>query len=230
MSTARERHSQKLTAKAETMTIKQLEDLLITFRDQKPILKQILARKKGEEYEEDESDQESSSDDEPDNYENKAFSYDEVARHVAKISIDSIQEIINTMESNLVYLHRIVDERQERKYKREEEAALQRARDMVAKKSAENRKAMEEKNKSEPVAKTTGTTMPIAKVQKIIGHYSLEQLQDFNVEEYEGLDYGVNVRGDTVDESGNFIGHWDGKTITRTEPPLDWEVIMGSYS
>jgi hypothetical protein len=43
-----------------------------------------------------------------------------------------------------------------------------------------------------------GTTIPIALAKKIAS-YTIDQLQDFNSHIIDGIEYGINIRGDVVD-------------------------------
>ena len=56
--------------------------------------------------------------------------------------------------------------------------------------------------------------------------YSIEQLSDFDAFTHEGVDYGRNARGDVVNSHGNFVGHWNGKTVNRkVAKPADWDEV-----
>ena len=53
--------------------------------------------------------------------------------------------------------------------------------------------------------------------------YTTEQLREFDPFTYEGHeDYSVNVAGDAIDGDSKYLGHWDGKTLTKGEPPAYW--------
>jgi hypothetical protein len=57
--------------------------------------------------------------------------------------------------------------------------------------------------------------------------FTLEQLQDFGEIDELGGDFGVNVRGDTVDGFGDYVGFWDGKKLVKkSEKPDDWDTVM----
>jgi hypothetical protein len=56
--------------------------------------------------------------------------------------------------------------------------------------------------------------------------YTLEQLADFDSFNYEGVNYGRNVRNDVATTDGEYAGHWNGKTINKGTEPADWNDIM----
>jgi len=56
--------------------------------------------------------------------------------------------------------------------------------------------------------------------------YTIEQLADLDGFHHDGKDYGRNCRGDVVDEGGEYIGVWDGKTIKSGPAPADWAEIQ----
>lgn len=57
--------------------------------------------------------------------------------------------------------------------------------------------------------------------------YTVEQLTDWEELTWEGAEFGRNIRGDVIDGEGNFVGHWDGKTLDRSAPkPADWDTVM----
>jgi len=74
---------------------------------------------------------------------------------------------------------------------------------------------------SEPAAKGAKAPKPPPKKS-----YKLEQLQDFGELEHEGVEYGVNARGDVVDTDGAYVGNWDGKKIIKGDKPADWAKVM----
>jgi hypothetical protein len=64
--------------------------------------------------------------------------------------------------------------------------------------------------------------------KKYVTTYTLEQLQDFSPISIEGEDYGVNKRGDVVDDDGGFVGLYNvlSKKINRDAPkPENWDEI-----
>ena len=81
---------------------------------------------------------------------------------------------------------------------------------------------------SEPVAKASEPAAKGAKAPKPSPKksYKLEQLQDFGELEHEGVEYGVNARGDVVDTDGAYVGNWDGKKIVKGDKPADWAKVM----
>ena len=114
-------------------------------------------------------------------------------------------------------------EKKERK-KREpmtEEAKAARKEKMAAKKAA-----------AEPVAAPVAPVAPVAPgapkkafAKKKIT-YTMEQLKDFDEFEFEGENYGRNVRGDMVNGEGVYVGNWNGTEIVEGAPPADWETVM----
>ena len=62
--------------------------------------------------------------------------------------------------------------------------------------------------------------------------YTIGQLSDFeDAVEFEGENYGRNIRGDMVDSDFNFVGRWDakGKKLDRSAAkPADWEAIYAA--
>ena len=321
MSDAKAKKMQKLREKAETMTIKQLEDLLITFTEQKPVVKQILATKKGEEYIEN---SESDSNDES-GLLTDSLSYKEIFKLVENLSYERLQKMISNIDNNVFHLRVVArkkyDERslkkmelhrekmkalREKEEKEEKEKkkvspppkrpmaheikiegnyTLEKLQDFgeieidgeeyginirgdivntngdyMGRLNSRGDKIIKGKRPSDwsavmpgfieedeitgtttvidetPKAvekvepKMVGTTKPIVEVKRLIGKYTLEELQDFDELEYEDENWGINARMDVVDYNGNFIGRWDGKAIVPVEKPLDWEIITKSFS
>lgn len=73
----------------------------------------------------------------------------------------------------------------------------------------------------------SGTTIPIELAKKLAS-YTLEQLQDFDGYIIGGEEYGINVRGDTIDADANYMGHYNFKTEKLTKggkAPPDWSRI-----
>jgi hypothetical protein len=127
-------------------------------------------------------------------------------------------------------------ERKKREPMTEEAKALRKAK-MAAKKagnsSAEESAASEEETlrpaeaapaAAAPVAKKLVAKKPVAKPVT----YTIEQLADFDFFDHDGTSYGRNARGDVADDEGEFVGHWDGKTVTKTEVPADWAAVMAA--
>lgn len=57
--------------------------------------------------------------------------------------------------------------------------------------------------------------------------YTLEQLRDWDVIEIDGKEYGKNARGDVIDDTGKYMGWWNGKYLSKLTPkPADWDKIM----
>lgn len=76
-----------------------------------------------------------------------------------------------------------------------------------------------------------GTTIPIALAKKIAS-YTIDQLQDFNSHIIDGIEYGINIRGDVVDTDGTFIGYYDEKAkklLKGVVQPADWSRVMSLY-
>jgi len=58
--------------------------------------------------------------------------------------------------------------------------------------------------------------------------YTLEQLTDFVVLTIEDNEFGINARGDVIDDSMEYVGHYDAekKVLDRSAPkPADWATI-----
>jgi len=92
----------------------------------------------------------------------------------------------------------------------------------------ETKKAAAEKRAATKSAKADSTppNAPGApKKAKAPKFYTVQQLRDFDPFDYEGENYAVNVRGDVVDDDSNYVGFWDGATLTRRPPPEDWVEI-----
>jgi hypothetical protein len=105
-------------------------------------------------------------------------------------------------------------------------AKAKRAATLAAKKEAA--KSEEDEEVAEEAGEVKPTTKPSKPIKKPT--YTLEQLQDFAQMDYEGEIYGVNVRGDVVDDY-KYVGRWDEetKTIIKGKKPADWgEVQPGS--
>jgi hypothetical protein len=61
--------------------------------------------------------------------------------------------------------------------------------------------------------------------------YTLEELKDFAPFTYEGEDFGVNKRGDVVNNDGDYVGNYDAKKKklnTKAVKPADWDEITAS--
>jgi hypothetical protein len=78
----------------------------------------------------------------------------------------------------------------------------------------------------EPVA----VAKPAAfKAKKVVEKYTMEQLTDFNEQSIDGMDYGVNARGDVIDSDLKYVGAYDTatKAIKRdAAAPADWDAIV----
>jgi hypothetical protein len=108
---------------------------------------------------------------------------------------------------------------------REANKAAKAADAVPAEPAAEPAAPAAEAPKAEPKAEPKKT---FAKKAVAKPSYTLEQLQDFEEKEINGETYGVNPRGDTVDNEGGYVGNWDGKALNKAAPkPADWEKIMG---
>jgi len=79
---------------------------------------------------------------------------------------------------------------------------------------------------AEPAAKEAKAEKPAKAVKPAKKSYTLEQLQDFGELEHEGVEYGANARGDVVNTDGAYVGHWDGKKLTKGDKPADWAKVM----
>ena len=84
-------------------------------------------------------------------------------------------------------------------------------------------------NKAQEAKKNMpGATIPIGLAKKIVS-YTIDELQDFSEMIINGIEYGINVRGDVVDTDGNFIGHYDEKAkklLKGVVRPADWNKVM----
>jgi hypothetical protein len=110
----------------------------------------------------------------------------------------------------------------------EEKAAInaKRAATIAAKKAAETKPEEPEVAAPEvaPVEEKPKTFKPKAKT------YTLEQLQDFNERIIDGVNYGINARGDVADEDGKWVGRFDAaKNIIDKSgsEPADWSKCLG---
>ena len=83
---------------------------------------------------------------------------------------------------------------------------------------------------SEPVAAVAAVAKPAAfKAKKVVEKYTMEQLTDFNEQSIDGMDYGVNARGDVIDSDLKYVGAYDTatKAIKRdAAAPADWDAIV----
>ncbi|NBV34290.1 MAG: hypothetical protein EBR81_11030 [Proteobacteria bacterium] len=87
-------------------------------------------------------------------------------------------------------------------------------------------KATKAEEPAEPAAKEAKAEKPAKAVKPAKKSYTLEQLQDFGELEHEGVEYGANARGDVVNTDGAYVGHWDGKKLTKGDKPADWAKVM----
>jgi hypothetical protein len=97
-----------------------------------------------------------------------------------------------------------------------------------AKMLAARRATLAAKAASAP-APAAAPAAPKAAPKKVVT-YTLEQLQDFTPFSIEGVEYGLNKRGDVVDDDGGFVGHYNGATkkLNRAAPePEDWLEVAG---
>jgi len=100
-----------------------------------------------------------------------------------------------------------------------------------------------ERPESKMQQKTTGTTHIIeegegssdrlSRIQERAAkkkyNYSMEQLISFDEDPALGEMYGVNVRGDVVlVNGGDYVGHWDGKKLTKGPKPADWDSVAAA--
>jgi len=72
--------------------------------------------------------------------------------------------------------------------------------------------------------------MSSRKVKNVIT-FSMEDLKDFYSKEIDGVEYGINKRGDVMDNDKKFIGSYNSKKNTinnKAKKPADWESIMAS--
>ena len=79
----------------------------------------------------------------------------------------------------------------------------------------------------EPVAPAKAFK-PKAVAKTVAPSYTIEQLADLDGFHHDGKDYGRNCRGDVIDEAGEYIGVWDGKTIKSGPAPADWAEIQAA--
>jgi hypothetical protein len=107
----------------------------------------------------------------------------------------------------------------------EEKAAInaKRAATVAAKKIAEAAPAVE------PVAPAPATHAPKSKTfKKAAPSFTMEQLADFSAMTIDGVELGVNPRGDVIDDEMEFIGHYNAETKTfdrNATKPADWSAI-----
>jgi hypothetical protein len=82
----------------------------------------------------------------------------------------------------------------------------------------------------EPAAAVAPVAKPAAfKAKKVVEKYTMEQLTDFNEQNIDGTDYGVNARGDVIDSDLKYVGAYDTatKAIKRdAAAPADWDAIV----
>ena len=94
---------------------------------------------------------------------------------------------------------------------------------------ADHARRVDAYNKSQEAKKNMpGATIPIAVAKKIVS-YTIDELQDFDSHIINGIEYGINVRGDVVDTDGIFIGHYDEKAkklLKGVVRPADWNKVM----
>ena len=70
------------------------------------------------------------------------------------------------------------------------------------------------------------------KVKNVIT-FTMEELTDFYSKEFDGVEYGINKRGDVMDNDKKFIGSYNSKKNTinnKAKKPSDWESIMSSMN
>lgn len=80
---------------------------------------------------------------------------------------------------------------------------------------------------SEPAVKPAPKKSPVKKGKT----YTIAELKDFSELSIEGVDYGVNKRGDVVDDDCGFVGVYNTATkkLNRSAPkPENWDEIVAS--
>jgi hypothetical protein len=68
-------------------------------------------------------------------------------------------------------------------------------------------------------------------MKKVAKTYTIEELKDFTPLTIEGVEYGVNKRGDVVDDDCNFVGLYNTtkKTLNKSAPkPEYWDEIVAT--
>ena len=59
--------------------------------------------------------------------------------------------------------------------------------------------------------------------------WTLAELQDFSPVTIDGIEYGVNKRGDVVNDDCEFIGHYAKKKLNKDAPkPENWDEIVAT--
>lgn len=57
--------------------------------------------------------------------------------------------------------------------------------------------------------------------------YTMEQLRNWDILKLMGREFGVNERGDVINDRGEYIGRWDKKGFHTSVPkPANWDKIM----
>lgn len=85
--------------------------------------------------------------------------------------------------------------------------------------------------KAATAAPAAAATAPKAAPKpKVAKTYTMAELQDFSPLSIEGEEYGVNKRGDVVNDDAGFVGHYNTATrkLNRDAPePEDWLEVAG---
>jgi hypothetical protein len=113
-------------------------------------------------------------------------------------------------------------------------ATLEAKKAKVAEKPAEEAEAESEDEEAPPPAPKAAekpapkpAEKPKFGAKKVEKKWSLEELQDFDEWEHDGVTYGKNARGDVADGKGKWVGHWDGKTLNKeAAQPAEWSKII----
>lgn len=103
----------------------------------------------------------------------------------------------------------------------------------VAEGGAEPAPAAEEKPAEAPKPAKAFKPKAVAKASSAAAAaektYTLEELKDFEPFEYEGVEYGVNKRGDVVDSDGEFFGRYNAETKVldkSAKAPANWAELL----
>ena len=83
-------------------------------------------------------------------------------------------------------------------------------------------KPQSDETKAAAAAKRAATK---AATKAKVVNYTISELQDFDSFEHDSKEYGKNVRGDLVDTDGVYVGHWNGKAISKGATPADWAEV-----
>jgi len=128
---------------------------------------------------------------------------------------------------------------EEQKAERKRKMAEKKAAKAAAEKSAEaeasgsESEAEAEAPKPAPAAEAAKPKFALKKTAAAAApkSYTLEELRDFAPFTHEGVEYGVNKRGDVVNDDGEFVGHYNTATKKldkKAAKPADWDTVTAS--